>query len=255
MEFFKSMKSISVIIPVYNGQYFLRSTLESVWGQTLQPAEIALIDDGSSDESFELMCQLASESPVPCKVLQQANKGPASSRNAAVAESTGRIIAFLDHDDVWHPTYLQTQSDRVISSEKESFSICNYNYFVDSRYQELHGGTPAWVRPEFMIKPQPGYLPSCMMMYKEVFLKVGPFDESLRTGYDTDWIVRAIDLGIETDFNPDVLVDRRIHSDNQTSHVATIHKDAIRMVYKTLIRRRTSSSGSSTIQTSTLGDM
>ena len=77
-----------------------------------------------------------------------------------------------------------------------------------------------------------------MMMFKEVFLKVGPFDESLRTGYDTDWIVRAIDLGIETDFNPDVLVDRRIHSDNQTSHVATIHKDAIRMVYKTLFRRR-----------------
>jgi len=253
MEFFKTMKSISVIIPVYNGKVFLRSTLESVWGQTLQPDEIVLIDDGSSDGSFGLMCQLANESPVPCKVLQQANQGPASSRNAAVAESTGRIIAFLDHDDVWHPTYLRMQSDRVISSEKESYSICNYHYFVDSRYQELHGGTPAWVRPEFMARPQPGCLPSCMMMYKAVFLKVGPFDESLRTGYDTDWIVRAIDFGVETDFNPDVLVDRRIHSDNQTSHVASIHKDAIRMVHKTLLRRRTTGSANSSVHSKTQG--
>jgi glycosyltransferase involved in cell wall biosynthesis len=251
MEFFKTMKSISVIIPVYNGKVFLRSTLESVWGQTLQPDEIVLIDDGSSDGSFELMCHLASESPVPCKILQQDNQGPAHSRNVAVKESTSRIIAFLDHDDFWHPRYLLTQSDRVISSEKESYSICNYHYFVDSRYQELHGGTPAWVRPEFMAKPQPGYLPSCMMMYKEVFLKVGPFDESLRTGYDTDWIVRAIDLGIETDFNPDVLVDRRIHSDNQTSNVASIHKDAIRVIHKTLIRRRRTESGISPINTGT----
>jgi glycosyltransferase involved in cell wall biosynthesis len=238
MEFFKAMKSISVIIPVYNGQVFLRSTLESVWGQTLQPAEIVLIDDGSSDESFELMCQLATESPIPCKVLQQPNKGPASSRNAAVKESTGLFIAFLDHDDIWYPTYLKTQYERIIRSKTKSYSICNFNYFVDTGYQQQHDGIPAWVRPELMDRPQPGYLPSCMMMYKEVFLKVGPFDESLRTGYDTDWIVRAIDLGIETDFNPDVLVDRRIHSDNQTSHVATIHKDAIRMVYKTLLRRR-----------------
>jgi glycosyltransferase involved in cell wall biosynthesis len=253
MEFFKTMKSISVIIPVYNGQDFLRSTLESVWGQTLQPVEIVLIDDGSSDESFELMSQLASKSPVPCKVLQQANKGPASSRNAAVAESTGRIIAFLDHDDVWHPTYLQTQSDRVISSEKESYSICNYNYFVDSRYQELHGGTPAWVRPEFMTKPQPGYLPSCMMMNKEVFLKVGPFDESTKAGYDIDWIVRASDLGIVTDVNSAVLVDRRIHSDNQSSNVISNQKDIIRMIHKTLLRRRTTTSGASSIRTNILG--
>jgi glycosyltransferase involved in cell wall biosynthesis len=236
------MKSISVIIPVYNGQSFLRSTLESVWAQVLQPSEIILIDDGSVDGSHELMCQLATESPVSCKVLQQPNKGPASSRNAAVKESTGLIIAFLDQDDTWYPTYLKTQYERIIRFNPKSYSICNFNYFVDSRYQQQHDGIPAWVRPEFMDRPQPGYLPSCMMMYKEVFLKVGVFDESLRGGYDTDWIIRAIDLGINTDLNPEVLVGRRIHSDNQSFYVASLHKDIIRMVHKTLLRRRAGAS-------------
>jgi glycosyltransferase involved in cell wall biosynthesis len=72
------MHPISVIIPVYNGLAFLRSALDSVWAQLLQPSEIILIDDGSVDGSYELMCQLAQESPIPCKLLQQSNMGPAS---------------------------------------------------------------------------------------------------------------------------------------------------------------------------------
>jgi glycosyltransferase involved in cell wall biosynthesis len=236
------MHLISVIIPVYNGQAFLRSTLESVWAQLLQPSEIILIDDGSVDGSYELMCQLANESPIPCKVLQQPNRGPASSRNAAVKESTGLIIAFLDQDDIWYPTYLKAQYERVIRSNPKSYSICYFNFFVDSRYLQQHDGIPAWVRPELMASPQPGYLPSCMMMYKEVFLGVGFFDESSKAGYDIDWMVRAIDLGIQTDLNPEVLVDRRIHSDNQSSNVAANQKDIIRMVHKTLLRRRAGTS-------------
>jgi len=240
------MHPISVIIPVYNGLAFLRSALDSVWAQLLQPSEIILIDDGSVDGSYELMCQLAQESPIPCKLLQQSNMGPASSRNAAVRHATGLILAFLDQDDIWYPTYLKAQYERIIRSNSKSYSICNFNYFVDSRYQQLHDKIPAWVRPEFMARPQPGYLPSCMIMYKEVFYEVGFFDESLRSGYDTDWIIRAIDLGIQTDLNPEVLVDRRIHSDNQTSNVTSLHKDAIRMVHKTLLRRRDDTSKKAT---------
>ena len=238
------MNTISAIIPVYNGRAFIRSTMESVWNQTLPPSEIVLVDDGSVDGSIQLLQELAEESPIPCTIFQQANKGPASSRNLAVRHSTGSIIAFLDQDDIWHPEYLATQVQRISLTPYESYSICHFNYFVDAGYLQRHGEIPAWVRPEFLTRPQPGYLPSCMVMYKDVFLKVGNFDESLRSGYDTDWIVRAIDSGVELDINTEVLVDRRIHSENQTSNVAALHKDAIRMVHKMILRRRALSTDS-----------
>jgi glycosyltransferase involved in cell wall biosynthesis len=232
------MQQVSVIIPVYNGLSFIRKAVESVWQQTFQPSEIILVDDGSEDGSINVMNQLAEESLVPCKLFQQSNKGPASSRNLAVKHASGTIIAFLDQDDLWHPTYLEKQIHNLQKADSNSYVICNFQFFVDLNYQQQNEGVPAWVRPELMAAPQPGYLPSCMVMHRELFLRVGYFDESLIVGYDFDWIVKAIDAGIKTNLTPEVLLDRRIHSDNQSSNVSSFRKDITRIIHTTLSRRR-----------------
>ena len=90
--------TISVIIPLYNKQREIGDTLRSVLAQTLQPAEIVVVDDGSTDGSAEIVRGIAS--PL-VKLVTQANAGVCAARNRAIAESTGDLIALLDADDTW----------------------------------------------------------------------------------------------------------------------------------------------------------
>jgi glycosyltransferase involved in cell wall biosynthesis len=96
---------ISAVIPTYNSAAFIRKTLESVLGQTLPPDEILVMDDGSTDDTVAI---LASYKPRII-VLQQENGGVAAARNKLCSHATGDLVAFLDHDDLWHPDYLRTQ--------------------------------------------------------------------------------------------------------------------------------------------------
>ena len=96
---------ISVVIPTYNSAGFIVSTLDSVLGQSRCPEEILVMDDGSTDETVRLLRRYQPR----VTVLQQTNKGVADARNALCRHARGDIIAFLDHDDIWHPDYLKVQ--------------------------------------------------------------------------------------------------------------------------------------------------
>lgn len=96
---------ISVLIPAYNCSKTIRATLESVFAQTLQPEEVIVVNDGSTDETREILKSYAPR----VKVFSQANAGVAPTRNVLVAQAQHEMIAFLDSDDLWHPRYLETQ--------------------------------------------------------------------------------------------------------------------------------------------------
>jgi glycosyltransferase involved in cell wall biosynthesis len=96
---------ISVVVPTYNSAPFIRATLDSVLQQTIAPDEILVLDDGSTDDTVSI---LNSYKPR-VTISQQQNKGVASARNALCNLANGDLIAFLDHDDIWHPKYLEIQ--------------------------------------------------------------------------------------------------------------------------------------------------
>ncbi|HEY8158403.1 MAG TPA: glycosyltransferase family A protein [Methylobacter sp.] len=96
---------ISVVIPTYNSAAFIQATLESVLHQTVQPDEILVMDDGSSDSTVSILNNYKPQ----ITVFRQQNKGVASARNKLCELAQGELIAFLDHDDIWHPSYLETQ--------------------------------------------------------------------------------------------------------------------------------------------------
>jgi glycosyltransferase involved in cell wall biosynthesis len=96
---------ISVIIPTYNSSVTIGATIDSVLRQTLPPHEVLVLDDGSTDSTVSL---LKSYEPK-ITVLQQKNRGVANARNSLCKRATGDLVAFLDHDDLWHPAYLETQ--------------------------------------------------------------------------------------------------------------------------------------------------
>src|SRR5579864_8402353 len=99
---------VSVIIPAYNAERFLRYTLASAQAQTYEHVEIIVVDDGSTDSTVDIaLAAAAADKRV--RVLRQENLGVAAARNRALGESRGDFIAPLDADDVWHPQNLALQ--------------------------------------------------------------------------------------------------------------------------------------------------
>ncbi len=100
------MPKVSVIIPAYNSMRFLPKTIESVWEQTFSDYEIIVINDGSSDKIEEW---IATIDDPKLKLISQKNQGVSVARNTGIKHSKGEYIAFLDADDLWHPTKLEKQ--------------------------------------------------------------------------------------------------------------------------------------------------
>jgi len=100
--------NVSVLIPAFNAESTIEATLTSVLNQTLPPEEIIVMDDGSTDGTAAAVEAFAPR----VKLLREANKGVVEARNALFQVAKGDLIAFLDHDDLWHPKYLDVQ-DRM----------------------------------------------------------------------------------------------------------------------------------------------
>jgi glycosyltransferase involved in cell wall biosynthesis len=97
---------VSVIIPAYNAYDFIVETINSVVSQTYSPIEIIVVDDGSQDNTSELVQSTFGDG---VKLLTQVNSGPSAARNRGILESTGEYIAFLDADDIWLPEKIENQ--------------------------------------------------------------------------------------------------------------------------------------------------
>ncbi|HEU4391938.1 MAG TPA: glycosyltransferase family A protein, partial [Blastocatellia bacterium] len=96
---------VTVVIPAYNAAKYLIESVDSVLAQSFRDFEVIVVDDGSTDETPEILKSYRSE--IRC--IRTDNRGPSSARNLAIRESRGELIAFQDADDVWHPEKLSRQ--------------------------------------------------------------------------------------------------------------------------------------------------
>jgi glycosyltransferase involved in cell wall biosynthesis len=97
---------ISVVIPVYNGSMYLRECIDSALNQTYPQVEVIAVNDGSNDNSMEILKSYGDR----ILVIDQANSGPAIARNNGVKASRGELVAFIDQDDVWDSIKLERQA-------------------------------------------------------------------------------------------------------------------------------------------------
>ena len=95
---------ISVVIPVFNKEKYIKNTINSVLFQSFSDFELIVIDDGSTDESLVYLKQFNDNR---LQIIKQSNSGVSSARNNGVAQAKGELIAFLDADDLWYPNHLQ----------------------------------------------------------------------------------------------------------------------------------------------------
>lgn len=114
---------ISVIVTVYNTERFLRQCLYSICSQTMVDIEIICINDGSSDNSQELLEEFA-EKDSRIKVIEQENQGPGAARNVGLSMASGEYVCFIDSDDFLAPTYLEDLYNSAKKNEAD-IAICN----------------------------------------------------------------------------------------------------------------------------------
>ena len=121
------MPLFSVVIPAYNSGDFVARAIESVAAQRCADCEIVVVDDGSTDNTVEVVRSFGSR----VSLVQQPNQGPGAARNAGIARAAGEYVVFLDSDDLWFPWTLATFSQAVEAHRRPAFLAGTGVDFVD----------------------------------------------------------------------------------------------------------------------------
>ena len=224
---------VSCIIPCYNGERFLGKAIESVIAQTLSPAEIIVIDDGSTDDSAAVAARYADR----VEYLRQDNAGPAAARNRGIELTHGDFVAFLDADDLWHPEKLERQAARFAARPELEACVTHLTAFWEAEVRHEQEALQGHVLTRSRL---PGYVLQTMLACRSAFVKAGMLNPALRFGEDTEWFIRARDEGVVLEMMPDVLVFRRFHANNLTRSRGNkaLKSGILEMVQSSLERRR-----------------
>lgn len=220
---------ISVIIPVYNGERYLAEAIESVLAQTYRPIEIIVVDDGSTDGSADV----AQRFPPPVRYRFQPHSGAGAARNRGIGMAQGSFFAFLDADDLWMEDKLMCQTI-TFGNDPELDMV--FGHVRQFHSPELDGNTGKRLR--YPAEIMPGYSHVTMLITREAFLRVGPFETKWQAGEFIDWYSRAMEKGLKSVMLPEVVVKRRIHAAHQGIHERRSQADYIRILKAFLDRRR-----------------
>jgi len=126
---------VSIIMPAYNAEKWIEEAIRSVMAQTYQHWELLVIDDGSADDTRQIVHRLAAEDGRIHLIVNQENRGVAESRNRGFAGAKGSFIALLDSDDMWHPRKLERQLELAKQSGAD-IVYCSYG-IVDERGRKV----------------------------------------------------------------------------------------------------------------------
>ena len=219
---------VSVIMPVFNGERFLRQALDSVVAQDYAPLELIVVDDGSTDASAQVAQRCAA-----ARCLTQPNQGNGAAKNTGLAAARGEFIAFLDQDDIWLPGKLSAQVDALRQNPAAGFTAGRMRFFFEPGVSR-----PDWVPAEFLTEPPPAFLPSGLLIRRAVFDQLGNFDPTIPLCNDLDWLARARDAGVPTVVTPEVMVQRPVHGGNVSYRAAERARELARIL-RASARRKT----------------
>jgi teichuronic acid biosynthesis glycosyltransferase TuaG len=197
---------IDVIIPVYNGAAFIAEAIASIQAQTFKNFEIMVVDDGSDDDTADIVVNLCKTDPN-ISIIKQEHLGVQSALNKAISETKSQYIAFLDADDIWHPQKLEKQLEYIKANNTE-FCFCLMQEFDDSSIVARISKHKA------RKKPMKGFHKSAFLADRKVFNKYGLFDESVGIGDFVEWYSRVIRTQRSVGMVEEVLAYRRIHNTN-----------------------------------------
>jgi glycosyltransferase involved in cell wall biosynthesis len=217
---------VTVVTPAYNIAKYIGETVDSVLRQTFHDFEYLVVEDGSTDNSVDVVKAHVGDDPR-FRLVQGEHRGLSAARNAGVREAKGQYIAFVDGDDRWHPKFLERQLRLIRSLPPDTGAV-----FCRSRLV-LENGTLVflqWQRAgrydfdDFLVNCNPTRNGSSLLIRKSCFADVGGFDEELHHLEDLDMWLR-----IATNSKTPVLwaskyflVDMRLRSDSMSRDRADV---------------------------------
>ena len=222
---------VTVVIPCYNYARFIREAVDSALAQTVAPQEVIVVDDGSTDQTPEVMATYASDPRV--RYLRQENRGLSAARNAGIRAARGEFIALLDADDRWKPEKLSRQLAEF-TEESVGLVYCGREVFDEHGTQNLDpadeskcGRALEWLTVATL------FCPSSVILRRCCFLEQGGFDESLRKVEDREMWIR---LAKHWRFRcvPDCLVEWRLHGsalNMQTNGMEDAFRETLRRAF------------------------
>lgn len=185
--------TVSVIIPAYNAAGYIGRTLQSLRAQSFADFEAIVVDDGSKDDTAEVVRRIAETDPR-VRLIRQANAGVAAARNRAVAEARGRYIANLDADDMWRPTFLERTVGALEAAGDEAAFAFARSLWIDkddNLLPQTEQPLPASVGYRELLLHNPVGNGSAALMRAAAVRAVGGYDAGLvrNFGQTEDWLI------------------------------------------------------------------
>lgn len=233
---------VSVVIPAYNAERYLSEAIESVLAQDYAPVETIVVDDGSSDGTTAVARSYEVE------LIAQENAGPAAARNRGFAASRGEIVAFHDSDDLMTSDKLAVQVGELLADPGIGCVLAEQELMIEDDAELPFWAEGSDVPTAMPAKPEepadePDVHPMTMVVRREVFERVGGFDEEMRAAEDFDWMLRATEAGVEFARLPRVLLKRRVHRESITQNAAAGRVGHFLALKKRIERHRARAAG------------
>jgi len=206
---------VSVVIPAFNSERYIAECIDSVLNQTYQNIEIIIIDDGSTDNTVNIISKYKSDK---IKLFNQKNSGPGAARNYGVKQASGMWVAFIDADDIWLPDKILKQLNHCskhVWSHTDLFFHGN-TYPKYTKTTELTSKHSGFILKHLLVENSIGT--SSVLLNKEIFLEFGGFNTDLRALQDWDLWLRIAEK-YEICYLDEPLVYYRVHSDSTSRNV------------------------------------
>ena len=224
--------TVSVVLATYNYAQFLAESVRSVLDQTFEDLELIVVDDGSSDETANVLRQFGDERRVMC--IRQAHRGPAAAFNRGLAQAHGRYVALQAADDAWLPTKLARQV-AMLDRQPHVGIVYTDTLVVDAqgkllrRHFEKSPCSPAvgWVLPQLLLS---NFVPaSSVLIRADALARVGAHDERLEVCEDWDLWLRIAEHFAFAYVDEPLLRVRR-HAWNTHLHRLPMVRDSLRVL-------------------------
>ena len=239
---------VSVIIPTHNRAALVVEAIDSVLRQTYAQLEVLVVDDGSTDETPEVLRQQAQKDPR-VRFVRHENRGVAAARNTGLSHARGELIGFCDSDDVLLSRKLERQVAYLADHPEAGMVYSDVRLIRDGQvetasYFSERAPREGWVFPDLLER---NFIPNVSILARKAGMETaGRFNESLRSSEDYDFWLRFCQL-FQVGYLPEVLVDVRQFGDNLTQEgrhyethlqvLKSVAENGVRKVSPMVIRR------------------
>lgn len=217
---------LSIVIPCFNAERYISLALKSIFAQGISPLEVIVVDDGSTDSSAKEVEAFGDS----VRLVSAPHRGISASRNEGIALSNGRLLAFLDADDLWPLGSLRVRLEALKGGIECVFGAVENFVSDDAEF-------PHRASLHFTQNALVGRMPGTMLIQRAAFDRVGLFDTSFEIGEMFDWISRAEQVGLKFAQVKEIVLRRRIHNNNTTLKYRQNKHDYLRALRAAIARK------------------